>query len=63
MKDALGERTKISPEMEGGRDELAQEEREKVENTEGLSREMGKHELRPIRSSVMVLSPSERQTC
>lgn len=28
-----------------------------MENTEGLSREMGKHELRSIRSSVMVLSP------
>lgn len=40
MKDSEGERTKISREMEGVRDEPAQEKR--VENTEGLSREMGK---------------------
>lgn len=37
------------------KDEPVQEERESGEHR--LSREMGKHELRSIRSSVMVLSP------
>lgn len=56
MKDSEGERTKISREMEGVRDEPAQEEREWRTQKDSQERWV-KHELRSIRSSVMVLSP------